>query len=254
MKWQKWAQDYGLFCIVTIVIISGWQWIVQKGFVPSFILPSPSQIYESFMANRRQLVAVHLPVTLEEVCIGFILSVAGGVALGVIMYVSKTAEKIFYPFLVISQTVPLVAISPIFMMWFGYTIWSKVAIIILTAIFPVVISTFDGLKAVDSAYQNLFRTMGAGPWVIFRKLHIPMALPSFLSGLKLSIVYCVTGATIGEWLGANAGLGYFSRRMSGYLQAGAVFSAVFLLSALGMILFLLVYAIEKSILKYRTKA
>lgn len=253
MKQRKKLGDYGLFCIVILALAGGWQWIIQKGVIPSFILPSPSQIYASFMENRRQLINVHLPATVEEVGIGFLISVAGGVMIGVIMYVSKTAEKIFYPFLVISQTVPLVAVSPVFMMWFGYSVWSKVAIIVLTAVFPIVISTFDGLKTVDPAYLNLFRSMGAGRWDTFRKLSVPMALPQFLSGLKLSVVYCVSGAAIGEWLGATAGLGFFSKRMSGYLQSGAVFSAVFLLAALGMGLFLLIYGMEKSLLKNRTK-
>ncbi|MGG3435319.1 ABC transporter permease [Heyndrickxia coagulans] len=188
MKWRKWLGDYGLFCVTMLVLIAGWQWVIQKGVIPSFILPSPSQIYASFMENRRQLINVHLPATVEEVGIGFLISVAGGVMIGVIMYVSKTAEKIFYPFLVISQTVPLVAVSPVFMMWFGYSVWSKVAIIVLTAVFPIVISTFDGLKTVDPAYLNLFRSMGAGRWDIFRKLSVPMALPQFLSGLKLSLI------------------------------------------------------------------
>ncbi|WP_306301579.1 ABC transporter permease [Heyndrickxia acidiproducens] len=203
--------------------------------------------------NRQQLFAVHLPVTLEEVCIGFIFSVAGGIVLGIAMYLSRTMEKLLYPFLVVSQTIPLVAISPIFMMWFGYTIWSKVAIIILTAFFPIVISIYDGLKTVDTSYQNLFQTMGASRRIMFQKLLIPMALPQFLSGLKLTIVYCVTGATIGEWLGASAGLGYFSRRMSGNLEAAAVFASVFLLAALGVVLFLFVTFAEKKFLKYKTR-
>ncbi|MNN24161.1 putative aliphatic sulfonates transport permease protein SsuC [compost metagenome] len=136
-------------------------------------------------------------------------------------------------------------------MWFGYTLWSKVAVVFLTAFFPVVVGTYDGLHKRGEIYRELLLTLGATRWDILRKTQIPLALPSFFSGLKLSIVYCVIGATIGEWLGGSRGLGYFSRRMAGNLQSAEMFAAVFLLSALGVVLFLGVAGLEKYILKKR---
>ena len=138
-------------------------------------------------------------------------------------------------------------------MWFGYSIWSKIAVTILTAFFPIVVSTYDGLKTGGEEYRELLLTMGANRWQIFIKIQVPLALPTFFSGLKMSVVYCVVGATIGEWLGASEGLGYFSRRMSGNLQADAVFAAIFLLSLLGIVLFLLIGFIEKQLLKNKTR-
>jgi len=246
---KKWSGDYGLFLLVVILLVSFWEWVVRQGFIPAFILPSPSAIWASLVENRELLLGEHLPATLEEVLIGFMISVVGGVLLGVGMHFSRHLEKILYPFLVISQTVPLIAISPIFIMWFGYSIWSKIAVTILTAFFPIVVSTYDGLKSGGSEYRELLSTMGANRWTIFQKVQVPMALPAFLSGLKLSVVYCVVGATIGEWLGASEGLGYFSRRMSGNLKADAVFAAIFLLSLLGIVLFLLIGFVEKQLLK-----
>ena len=246
---KKWSGDYGLFLLVVILLVSLWEWVVRQGFIPAFILPSPSAIWASLVENRELLLGEHLPATLEEVLIGFMISVVGGVLLGVGMHFSRPLEKILYPFLVISQTVPLIAISPIFIMWFGYSIWSKIAVTILTAFFPIVVSTYDGLKSGGSEYSELLSTMGANRWTIFQKVQVPMALPAFLSGLKLSVVYCVVGATIGEWLGASEGLGYFSRRMSGNLKADAVFAAIFLLSLLGIVLFLLIGFVEKQLLK-----
>ncbi len=242
-------EDYSLFLLVVVFLVSIWEWVVRKGFIPSFILPSPTAILKSLLDNRELLLEVHLPATLIEVLIGFGLSLIGGILLGVAMHFSRTLEKVLYPFLVISQTVPLIAISPIFIMWFGYSIWSKIAVTILTAFFPIVVSTYDGLKLGSAEYRELLLTMGANRWDIFKKVHVPMALPSFLSGLKMSVVYCVVGATIGEWLGASEGLGYFSRRMSGNLQADAVFAAIFLLSLLGIVLFLLIGLLEKQLLK-----
>ncbi|MGG3564278.1 ABC transporter permease [Neobacillus rhizosphaerae] len=246
---KKWSGDYGLFLLVVILLVSLWEWVVRQEFIPAFILPSPSAIWASLVENRELLLGEHLPATLKEVLIGFVISVFGGVLLGIGMHFSRPLEKILYPFLVVSQTVPLIAISPIFIMWFGYSIWSKVAVTILTAFFPIVVSTYDGLKSGGNEYRELLSTMGANRWTIFQKVQVPMALPVFLSGLKLTVVYSVVGATIGEWLGASEGLGYFSRRMSGSLKADAVFAAIFLLSLLGIVLFLLIGLVEKQVLK-----
>lgn len=250
---KKWTGDYGLFLLVVVLLLSIWEWIVNKGYIPSFILPSPSAIWKSLMDNRQLLFEQHLPATLNEVLIGFVLSLIGGGILGVAMHFSRILEKILYPFLVISQTIPLIAISPIFIMWFGYTIWSKIAVTILTAFFPIVVSTYDGLKTGGEEYRELLLTMGANRWQLFKKVQVPLALPSFMSGLKMSVVYCVVGATIGEWLGASEGLGYFSRRMSGNLQADAVFAAILLLSLLGIVLFLLIGLAERLLLKNKTR-
>jgi putative hydroxymethylpyrimidine transport system permease protein len=249
VKWKKWREDYGLFFLVTLLFVSVWEWIVRIGMVPHFILPSPSAIWTSFIENRELLLLEHLPATVKEVVIGFGLSVSGGLLIGTGMHFFRPIEKVLYPFLVISQTIPTIALSPIFIMWFGYSIWSKVAITILIAFFPIVVSTYDGLKKGGAEYRDLLRTMGANHWTIFMKIQVPMALPSIFSGLKLSVVYCVVGATIGEWLGASEGLGYFSRRMSANLQADAVFAAIFLLSFLGIALFLFIGFVEKQFLK-----
>lgn len=251
---KKWTEDYGLFILVVVLLGSIWEWVVRKGLIPSFILPSPSAIWESLINNSQLLFGVHLPITLEEVLIGFALSVIGGILFGVGMHFWRPLEKVLYPFLVISQTIPLIAISPIFIMWFGYSIWSKIAVTILTAFFPIVVSTYDGLKSGGDEYRELLLTMGANRWDLFKKIQVPMALPVFLSGLKMSVVYCVVGATVGEWLGASEGLGYFSRRMSGNLQADAVFAAVFLLSLMGIVLFLLIGLLEKQLLKNRVRS
>lgn len=190
-------------------------------------------------------------MTMLEFFIGFIIAVVGGVTLAVCMFFSKTIEKMLYPAVLISQMIPIIALSPIFVLWFGYSIWSKVAVTVLISFFPIVVGTYDGLKSSDKDYIELLRSMGANRWHIFRKLHIPMALPSFLSALKLAIVYALVGATIGEWLGASEGLGYYSRRMSGNLNAEGVFAAITLLTLLGILLFTLVTLLEKRILRWK---
>ena len=203
------------------------------------------------MENWRPLLFEHLSATMLEFLIGFVISIIGGVALAVSMFFSKTVEKMLYPTVIISQMIPIVALSPIFVLWFGYSIWSKVAVTVLMSFFSIVVGTYDGLKSSDKEYMELLRSMGATRFHIFMKLQIPMALPSFFSGLKLAIVYALVGATIGEWLGASEGLGYYSRRMSGNLNAEGVFAAITILTIIGVLLFALISWIEQRVLKWK---
>lgn len=246
---NQWLSHYGLFILLLFSLLLVWQAVAQLGLVPPYILPSPSSIAQALIEDGHLLLGNHLLATLKEVSLGFLLSIIIGTTLAAGMHTFRILEKALYPFVVISQTIPLIALSPIFIMWFGYTIWSKVAVVFLTAFFPIVVSTYDGLKKSGSEYEELLLTMGATRWGIFRKIQVPIALPSFFSGLKLSIVYCVVGATIGEWLGGSEGLGYYSRRMSSNLNADSMFASVFLLSLIGILLFASIVLLEKSILK-----
>lgn len=249
-KLKSFFKDYLLFILFSCVIIVIWEWLVQSGKVPSFILPAPSSVIRSIVENRESLFQEHLLATVKEVAIGFFIAAAGGIGLSILMYFSKALEKMIYPVVLISQTIPIIALSPVFVLWFGYTIWSKVAVTVLIAFFPIVVGMCDGLKNSDPEYDELLQSMGASKWQRFMKVKLPMALPSLFSGLKLAIVFSVVGATIGEWLGASVGLGYYSRRMSGNLNAEGVFAAVFLLSVLGMVLFFVVTLLQKWMLKW----
>ncbi|QUL57520.1 ABC transporter permease [Paenibacillus tritici] len=248
---RRLMQDYGPSALLAVLTLAVWETVARLGLIPPFILPAPSAVWMALIEERSLLFGVHLPATLLEVLTGFALSVGCGSLLGTGMHLFRPLAKALYPLLVISQTIPLIALSPLFIMWFGYTLWSKVAVVFLTAFFPVVIGTYDGLSKNTDGYRELLLTFGANRWQILRKVGVPLALPSFFSGLKLSVVYCVIGATIGEWLGGSQGLGYFSRRMAGNLQSAKMFAAVVLLSALGILLFLSVAGLEKIILKKR---
>lgn len=251
ITFKKLLKNYAPFFLLVLLLLTIWESAVRFGFIPAFILPAPTSIGIALAEHRQLLFGQHLLATLQEVLLGFVMSVVCGVLLGIGMFMFRPLEKAVYPFLIISQTIPLIALSPIFIMWFGYTLWSKVAVVFLTAFFPIVVSTYDGLRTSGQAYKELLLTMGAQPSQILIKTQIPLALPSFFSGLKLSIVYCVIGATIGEWLGGSKGLGYFSRRMAGNMQSDEMFAAVFVLSALGVVLFLMIALLEKLLLKKR---
>ncbi|WP_340008770.1 ABC transporter permease [Paenibacillus sp. FSL K6-0276] len=251
IPFKKHLDNYGPFILLVLFILVIWESAVRLHLIPAFILPAPSSICIALIEHRQLLLGQHLLATLQEILVGFVLSVICGALLGTGMFLFRPLEKAIYPFLIISQTIPLIALSPIFIMWFGYTLWSKVAVVFLTAFFPVVVSTYDGLRTSGQAYKDLLLTFGANRWQLLAKTQIPLALPTFFSGLKLSIVYCVIGATIGEWLGGSKGLGYFSRRMAGNIQSAEMFAAVFLLSALGMVLFLMIALLEALFLKKR---
>ncbi len=252
-KLKRFFKDYFLFIIFSLFLLFVWEWVVRSGEVPSFIVPTPTSIFQMMIENKQALFQEHLPATLLEVMIGFVIAVIGGVSLGVAMFFSGFLKKMIYPAVLISQTVPIIALSPVFVLWFGYTIWSKVAVTVLIAFFPIVVSTYDGLKSCDPEYGELLRSMGATKKQLFMKVQVPMALPSFFSGLKLAIVFSVVGATIGEWLGASEGLGYYSRRMSGSMNAEGVFAAVVILSAIGMVLFCIVLLIEHRVMSWNSE-
>lgn len=242
---REWLKNYSLFLLFTIVILVIIEWLVQKEIVPSFIIPAPSGVVMMIIEDWKPLLIEHLGATLLEFLIGFTFAVVGGVVLAIIMFFSKTVEKIVYPAVVVSQMIPIIALSPIFVLWFGYSIWSKVAVTVLISFFPIVVGTYDGFKSCDKEYIDLLKSMGASKLQIFKKLHIPMALPSFFSGFKMAIVFALVGATIGEWLGASEGLGYYSRRMSGNLNAEGVFAAITILTILGIVLFMFASWLEK---------
>ena len=248
---NRYLREYGPAALLLILLLFCWEIVVRLTWIPPFILPAPTAIMFALVENRKLLFGVHLPATLVEVLVGFILSVVLGSLLGTGMHLSRKLEKALYPFIIVSQTIPLIALSPIFIFWFGYSLAGKVAVVFLTAFFPVVVGSFDGLRKSAEGYSDLLLTMGANRWQLLKKIQIPIALPAFFSGLKLSIVYCVIGATIGEWLGGSKGLGYYSRRMAGSLRSDELFAAVLLLSILGLMLFLLLAMLEKFILQKR---
>lgn len=216
-----------------------------------FILPPPTGILSKLWELREPLFIEHLPVTLTVILIGLAISVVLGTGLAIWMSVSPAAEKAIYPLIISSQMIPIIALAPIFVLWFGYSIWSKVVVTVLITFFPITVNTYDGLQSGSKELKELMMTMGATKKEIFTKLLVPSALPHFYSGLKVAVTLSVIGAAIGEWLGAQAGLGYFSRRMMTQFNGAAVFAPIVLLSVIGIVLFVVVKFIEHRSLKWR---
>ena len=231
--------------IILLLLVLAWEGLVRIFSVPVFILPPPTAIFAALGKHWELLLFVHLPVTLSEVFLGLFLSIVIGLGAAMLIHFSEIGARVLYPMVIASQTIPIVALSPILIMWFGYSIWGKVAVTVLISFFPIVVGGVDGLRATNQEWVQLMKTMGANARQIFFKVQVPQALPAFFSGLKVAATASVIGATIGEWLGASEGLGYFSRRASNNLQADLLFATVLILSLAGFVLFLCIQWIEK---------
>ena len=234
-----------VFCFLMI-----WQGAAMR-MDKAYILPSPLQVLKRLWELREPLFKAHLPATMQVVGIGLLISLVLGMALAVLMDVSPAAEQALYPLIIASQTIPTTALAPLFVLWFGYTVWSKVLVTVLMTFFPVAITVFDGFKAVPREMKELLRTYGATEAQIFTKLKMPAVLPYFFSALKMAVPLSVIGAAIGEWLGAQSGLGYFSRRMMTQLDGAGVFAPILLLSVAAELLVTAVGLLEKYFLRWR---
>lgn len=236
--------------LLSFLLLIAWQCIAM-GIGAAYILPSPLQILSKLWQLREILFFVHLPATMGVTFLGLLISVVLGLFLAIIMDVSPKIENALYPFIVASQTIPTTAIAPLFVLWFGYSIWSKVLVTILITFFPITITVYDGFKATKREMQELLITYGATKKEIFIKLKLPTALPAFFSAIKMAIPLSIIGAAIAEWLGAQSGLGYFSKRMMTQLDGAGVFAPIVLLSIVAMIAVAIVNIIEKKFITWR---
>lgn len=236
--------------IFSFLLIVFWQ--IGASYVnASYILPTPIEVLKKLWELRVPLFTVHLPATIKCTFIGLVISILLGISLAILMDISPLAEKTLYPVVIASQTIPTTALAPLFVMWFGYTIWSKVLVTVLITFFPITITLFDGLRSAKTDMIELMRTFGAGQKQIFIKLKLPSALPYFFSAMKMAIPMSIIGAAIGEWLGADAGLGYFSRRMMTQLDGAGVFAPIVLLSVVAMVIVFIISWLEKKVITWR---
>ena len=238
--------------MLVFALLMAWQ-IAAMGMNAAYIMPSPAQVVQRLWDLRGPIFTAHLPATMSGVGIGLMISIVLGMALAILMDASPIAEKALYPVVIASQTIPTTALAPLFVLWFGYTIWSKVLVTVLMTFFPVTITVFDGFRSVRTEMKDLMFCMGADTRQMFFKLKLPAVLPCFFSALKMAVPLSVIGAAIGEWLGAQSGLGYFSRRMMTQLDGAGVFAPILLLSIAAMLLVAVVSAIEKRVITWRNE-
>ncbi len=226
-----------------------WDWISNALNIQDFLVPAPSDIATSLWRDR-SLLGDDAWVTLREVLLGFLCALATGLAFAIVLHLSDTLRRAFYPLLVASQTIPPVAIAPILVVWFGFGIGPKVLLIALVCFFPVTVNTLDGLRSVDPQLITMMRTLGASRAQILGRVELPSALPFFFSGTKIAIAVAVIGAVFAEWAGAGAGLGHQILIASSNLLTARMFAAITLLSVMAIVLFGLVSVIERRVVTW----
>ena len=236
--------------VLVLVLLAAWEGAVWLFDLPHYILPAPSRIAVAFVSHLPSLLH-HASVTLAEIVLGLLLGGPGGFGLAVAGFHSPILERALYPLIIASQIIPVFAIAPLLIVWMGYGLWPKAVVAALIGFFPVVVNASDGLRAPSEESVELFRSLGATRWQIFRKLRFPASLPTLFAGLKVAVTLSVVGATIGEWVGAHRGLGYLMLQSNALLRVDLVFAAILMLSILGLLLFGGLRIIEWRVLHWR---
>jgi NitT/TauT family transport system permease protein len=246
--WLTPARRKALIVAVFVAVVAAWQLVVSALGVSHLIFPGPvgvaRSIYEVFQSGE---VWPHLWVTLYEILAGFALGAFAGFVLGALIGQSALLELVLYPYVVAFQTVPKVAVAPLFVLWFGFDTTSKVVITATIVFFPVLANTIVGLRSAPRDQIDLMRAFTASPWHVFRMVRLPHALPYVFAGLDIGIVLAVIGAIVGEFVGAQAGLGYLILQRNFSMDAAGMFAILIVLSAIGIVLHGVMKAIARRV-------
>lgn len=237
-----WRAARPLFLIGVVFLV--WHFAVIAFEVPPYLIPAPYAVLEQLVNQWPRLLREAWVTTYATVA-GFGLAIAVGLPLAILIVYSRVIESLLFPLLVFSQSVPKVAIAPLFVVWFGFGILPKVIVAFLLAVFPIVVSSVMGLKSVDPEMVDLARTMRASAFKIFLRIRLPHALPSILSGFKVAITLAVVGAVVGEFVGANSGIGNLLQIANGNFDLPLMFAALVVLSGIGVVLFAIIEIFER---------
>ncbi len=249
---KRWA----LPCLLVAILIGAWQIATSTGAIADaldlepFLIPSPAEIASSLWENR-SLLAENAWVTLREILLGFACALFAGIGFAVLLHLFETLRRATYPLLVASQTIPIIVVAPILVVWFGYGIVPKLAIVALICFFPITVNALDGLRSVDPDAIKLMRTLDGSRWQAFRRIEAPTALPYAFSGAKIAVAVAVIGAVFAEWSGASSGLGWLILQDGGQLETARQFAAVAVLAAIAMALFGLLALAERRVVTWR---
>lgn len=254
-EWLRWLRaniDKAMIPVVIAFGIALWAALVAWQQYPVFILPGPAVVWNKFVALMADGTLLrHARVTLVEIALGLFFGLLAAFILGYLLGKSRVVERLVSPYLVASQSVPIVAVAPLLVIWFGSGLTSKVLVCALITFFPTLVNTMVGIRNVDGELRDLMRTLRAKWWQTFRLLELPSALPVIFGGLKLSVILAVVGAVVGEFAGADAGLGYLINLARGVLDTPLMFVAVFALVVIAQVLYLIVVFCESMALRWQ---
>lgn len=225
--------------VFIFLLICFWELAVYIELIKKTMLPAPTKVLVALFTNFEAL-KPHILTTLKETWIGFLLAIVLSIVLALLMDRFSIIKKAFYPLLIISQTIPLIVLAPLFAIWFGFGLTPKIMIVVMICFFPIVISLYEGLESADRDMINLMSTMNATQFQIFRYVKFPSGLVGFFSGLRIAATYSVMGAVIGEWTGSSKGLGSYMIRSRNSFALDRTFAAVLLIIILSWAMFKIV--------------
>ncbi|MBP6880864.1 ABC transporter permease [Candidatus Saccharibacteria bacterium] len=230
--------------IITLELISSF------GLVRSSVLPAPSSVFNAFM-NFRAEIGIHVVYTMSEVLIGFTIALFLGVATSVALFFSLPLKRAIYPFLVVSHIIPIIALAPLLVLWFGFGITPKIIVVVIYSYFPIAATLSDGLASTPQHLVEYGKSLGANRLQILRHINFPASMPQFFSGLKLAAIYSVSGAVVGEYVGAYKGLGILLQTSANSRATALMFAAIATIVGLTLLSVGVVILIERSVLAWR---
>lgn len=237
--------------IVSLLVLGAiWLFVSEGGIIPAYMLPSPVDVVKAFV-NDFGVLCSHAAVTLQEALYGLLIGTALAFIIAVLMDRFTFLNKALYPLLVITQTIPTIAIAPLLVLWMGFSMAPKITLVVLTTFFPIAISLLDGFQSADKDEMGLIRSMGGSRLQIFRHVKLPSATEQFFSGLKVSASYSIVGAVISEWLGGFEGLGVYMTRVKKAYAFDKMFAVIILISVVSLLLMALVALLKKIAMPYR---
>lgn len=236
--------------LVIIGIVILWEIISVTGLVPGYMLPSPVSVMKAFISELPRF-AEHGKVTVIETFAGLLIGVLLGFVMAAVMDACEPIRKGIYPLLVISQTIPTIAIAPLLILWFSYGMMPKIILVVLASFFPIAVGLLDGYRAVDQDLVRLMRSMKATKWQIFWHVKFPSALDEFFSGLKIAVSYSVVSAVVSEWLGGTVGLGVYMTRVKKSYSYDKMFAVIMVISLLSLLMIAIVNLIQYRSMPWR---
>jgi putative hydroxymethylpyrimidine transport system permease protein len=252
------ARKYLAPAVVILVLLGAWElaarwdWISNALNIEDFLVPAPSDIAKSLWEDR-SLLTSNAWVTLKEVLLGFLIAAVAGVGFALLIHLSDTARRAVYPLLVASQTIPIVILAPILVVWFGFGLTPKLVIVALICFFPITVNMLDGLRSVDPDLTKMMRSLGAGRLQRLWRAEIPTALPYAFSGARVAITVSVIGAVFAEYVGSSEGLGHLINQAQAQLLTARSFAAVVVLSAMAIALFALITLLERRVVRWDSR-
>ena len=242
-------RNYILSAILFAGLLTAWEVVVRALEVPDFIIPPPSQIVVAlYRGFERGIYLRHLSITLTETIVGFAIGSILGLSIGAAIALNRHVEFFLYPYVVMFQSTPKVALAPLIVIWFGLGIASKIISATLVAFFPLMINTITGLRSADEEQLNLMTSLTASKLQILRMLRFPVALPYIMAGLELALSFSLLGTIVAEFIGANAGMGMLLTSMNFSMDIAGEFSVLLLLSVVGLLLSTIISRVRKAVL------